>query len=105
LSAPTSRYDELTRSECLERLAAGDLERVVVVFGAHHQPVIRPVNYAFDQPSQSVVFATGPGSKLYALSRATRAWFEIDAVDYERGTGWSVIIDGVTEPVLRAGDL
>jgi nitroimidazol reductase NimA-like FMN-containing flavoprotein (pyridoxamine 5'-phosphate oxidase superfamily) len=90
---------ELTRSECLTLLAATRVGRLVVTIGA--TPVIRPVNYIFDGPSQSVVFRSAPGSKLYALARSARAAFEIDAIDEVTSSGWSVIIIGVTHEVTH----
>jgi hypothetical protein len=63
--------------------------------------VIRPVNYAFDEASQSVVFRCIPGTKFASLMRASRAWFEIDDIDADRRTGWSVIVAGVTEVVTH----
>jgi nitroimidazol reductase NimA-like FMN-containing flavoprotein (pyridoxamine 5'-phosphate oxidase superfamily) len=90
---------ELSRDECLELLADGVIGRVVVPIGASRRPVIRPVNYAFDPSSQSVVFRSASGSKLHALLHAEEASFEVDAFDPDNRTGWSVIIQGVTEPV------
>jgi nitroimidazol reductase NimA-like FMN-containing flavoprotein (pyridoxamine 5'-phosphate oxidase superfamily) len=89
---------DLDRSECLRLLAAGTFGRIAVNLG-DGPPVIRPVNYVFDGPSRSVVFRTGPGSKMHALLRASLASFEIDGVDPRQRTGWSVIITGVTEEV------
>jgi len=65
-------------------------------------PVIRPVNYVFDEPSQSVVFRTDPGSKFHAMLHAAQAAFEVDAVDEDSCTGWSVVIVGVTEEVTNS---
>lgn len=66
-------------------------------------PVIRPVNYAFDRSSQSIVFRTARGSKLTALALSGQAAFEIDDFDPSGRAGWSVIVIGraeeVTEPV------
>ena len=89
----------LDRDECLALLATVAVGRVVVPLGASAQPVIRPVHYVFDPVSQSVVFRSVEGSKLYALLHSTRATFEIDSVDAGAHTGWSVIIQGVSEPV------
>ena len=50
-------------------------------------PVIRPVNYVFDQPSQSVVFRTALGSKFHALLKSADSAFEIDGVDEASRTG------------------
>jgi uncharacterized protein len=90
---------ELDRGRCLDLLAQGTIGRVVVTIGAESRPVIRPVNYVFDPVSQSIMFRSAPGSKLHALLHATRACFEVDDVDVLGRTGWSVIIEGVTEPV------
>jgi len=95
---------ELSREECLKLLAANSFGRLAVNAGVG-PPIVRPVNYAFDRPSQSVVFRTAPGSKLHALLRSTDAAFEIDGVDERTRTGWSVIIRGTTEEVTQASEL
>jgi uncharacterized protein len=96
-----STLTDLGRDECLRLLSATTVGRVVVVRQAEDTPVIRPVNYAFDDASQSVVFRCIPGTKFASLMRAARAWFEIDDIDADRHTGWSVIIAGVTEVVTQ----
>jgi nitroimidazol reductase NimA-like FMN-containing flavoprotein (pyridoxamine 5'-phosphate oxidase superfamily) len=95
---------ELSREECLELLAAHHFGRLAVVM-SNGAPVIRPVNYAFDPPSQSVVFRTGRGSKFLALLRAAKAAFEIDGIDEDTRTGWSVIIEGVTAEMTVQDDI
>ncbi len=107
--ATRERYDahpimqELSREECLELVASHQFGRLaVVVNGA---PSIRPVNYAFDRPSQSVVFRTGQGSKFQALLNAAEASFEIDGIDETAQTGWSVIVQGVTAAVNFPTDI
>lgn len=102
---PTPLVAELSRTECLELLATGVIGRVVVALGAGSRPVIRPVNYAFDTASQSVVFRSVVGSKLYALLHSARACFEVDYIDVEGRRAWSVIIEGVPEPVVNATEL
>ncbi len=99
----TSEMRDLSREECLELLAAHGVGRLAV--SGKDAPVIRPVNYAFDQPSQSVVFRTAPGSKFYALLRQNTAAFEVDGVDRDNRIGWSVIIVGATEEVTNASDV
>ena len=49
------------RSAC-ELLAANGVGRLAV--NGKEAPVIRPVNYLFDEPSQSVVFRTAPGIQV-----------------------------------------
>jgi uncharacterized protein len=94
---------DLSREECLQLLAANSFGRLAVTM--KDQPVIRPVNYLFDKPMQSVVFRTAHGSKFHALLRAARAAFEIDGIDEHSRTGWSVIMHGVTEEVTNASDV
>jgi nitroimidazol reductase NimA-like FMN-containing flavoprotein (pyridoxamine 5'-phosphate oxidase superfamily) len=91
----------LSRAECLELLATNHLGRVVVTVGADHRPLIRPVNYLFDETAQAVTFRCAPGTKLHALLRSASACFEIDDHDAEARTGWSVVVYGVSEPVVR----
>lgn len=95
---PATEMVELSREECLRLLAAHSFGRLAVNMG-EGTPVIRPVNYQFDQPSQSVVFRTAPGSKFHALLRAADAAFEVDGIEERARTGWSVIICGVSDEV------
>jgi nitroimidazol reductase NimA-like FMN-containing flavoprotein (pyridoxamine 5'-phosphate oxidase superfamily) len=95
----------IERDECLRLLASHSFGRLAVALG-EGAPVIRPVNYRFDEPSQSVVIRTGEGSKFHALLRSGRdAAFEIDARDPERRSGWSVIILGVTQEITSAAEI
>ena len=99
----TRELIELSRAECLALLAARDFGRVVISSGASQVPLIRPVNYRFDEPSQSIVFRTLEGSKFHRLGRGAGACFEIDGHDPD--TGWSVIVIGTAERITRPGDL
>ncbi len=45
------------------------------------------------------------GTKVASLMRASRAWFEVDDIDSDRRTGWSVIVTGVTEWVTHATEV
>jgi uncharacterized protein len=66
---------------------------------------IRPVNYAFDEPTQSVVFRSAMGSRLLAALSTGPATFEIDGVDPVERTGWSVIIAGDGEEVTDPAEI
>jgi len=92
----------LPREECLALLAANSFGRLAV---AMDSPVIRPVNYVFDEPSQSVVFRTADGSKFHAMLINGNAAFEIDGIDPASQTGWSVIINGMTEEITSPAEL
>ena len=95
---------EIDQEECMRRLAAasggvGCVACVGRIALSVFPPVIRPVNYAFDDQTQSVVFRSALGSKLReGLSSGTAA-FEIDGTDPVERAGWSVIIVGETEEV------
>jgi nitroimidazol reductase NimA-like FMN-containing flavoprotein (pyridoxamine 5'-phosphate oxidase superfamily) len=95
---------ELPREECLRLLASESVGRLAVNIGSG-PPVIRPVNYVFDACSQSIVFRTAEGSKFHALVQSAQAAFEVDRVEEASHTGWSVIIQGVTDVVTRPSDI
>ena len=95
---------DLDRGECLSLLAGQRFGRIAVAT-SEGTPVIRPVNYAFDESSQSIIFRTGLGSKSHALILAEKAAFEIDGIDTETRTGWSVIASGMTEEIADAGEI
>lgn len=96
---------ELVRSECLRLIAVTGIGRIVVSVTEWDHPLIRPVNYIFDEPSQSVLIHSAPGSKLHALLRSAKAAFEIDGIDPAGRGGWSVIIVGVCEEITDTTEL
>jgi len=93
---------ELDREECLQLLAGTGIGRIAVAVPDWSEPLLRPVNYVFDESSQSVLISSGSGSKLHAILRSARAVFEIDGTDSVARVGWSVIVHGVTEEVTNA---
>lgn len=99
---PTNELGVLSRDECLRLLAAHNFGRLAV---SMETPVIRPVNYVFDERSQSVVFRTAAGSKFHALLLQANAAFEIDGIDSELRTGWSVIIIGMAEEITNPSEV
>ena len=99
-----SELRELEREECLELLRRSTFGRLAVDAGAG-APAIRPVNYVFDEDSQSIVFRTAYGSKLQAMLRGRRAAFEIDGVDPVQRTGWSVVVVGAAEQITVESEL
>jgi uncharacterized protein len=101
---PATALLELDRAECLQLLAATSVGRVAVNV-PDWPPVIRPVNFVFDERSQSVLFRSARGSKLHALLRSARAAFEIDGWEPDGRAGWSVIIVGVTEEVTNPAEI
>jgi nitroimidazol reductase NimA-like FMN-containing flavoprotein (pyridoxamine 5'-phosphate oxidase superfamily) len=101
---PATQVVELDRGECLRLLAATSLGRLAVNVEGW-PPVIRPVNYVFDQSSQSVVFRSARGSKLTALLLSTEAAFEIDGIEPDAHSGWSVIVIGTAEEITQAAEV
>jgi uncharacterized protein len=102
---PTTEMLELSRPECLRLLAANGIGRIAVSVTEWDHPLVRPVNYVFDQSSQSVLIRSASGSKLHALLRSARAAFEIDGTDEAGRIGWSVIIVGVAEEITSRAEL
>jgi len=91
--------DVLSEGECLELLGDHHFGRIGVVVDG--QPIILPVNYVFD--GGQVVLRTDPGTKLTAAAQGHVA-FEVDEIDPDSRTGWSVLVTGVGFEVTDALD-
>ncbi len=81
---------ELTKDECLELLGTQEIGRLAVVDGGY--PLVFPVNYVIDD--EAVIVRTGPGTKLSA-ARMDRVGFEVDHINPEQASGWSVLVHGI----------
>lgn len=81
---------ELSRVQCFVLLRTVEVGRVAVS-RTDRAPLVVPVNFAVD--GDAVVFRTGTGTKLEALSTGPIA-FEADGLDPFRGQGWSVLLEG-----------
>lgn len=75
---------------CRRHLAQETVGRVAVVVDGYAE--VFPVNYVMD--GDGVVFRTNRGTKLAAIDDNARVTFQIDGVDLERKTGWSVQVRG-----------
>ncbi len=91
--------ERLSRDECIAALRATRVGRVVTTFGPDHRPLVRPVSYACDPRSGSIIFHSLSGGKLNALLDCRDACFEIDGES--DGSMWSVIIRGRVETEER----
>lgn len=90
----------LGRDECYSLLAAGSLGRVA--FTQNALPAIRPVSYAL--LGNHVVLQTethGLGRRLDGQVVA----FEVDDIDLESGSGWSVVLVGPARLLHQPGEL
>ena len=85
-----ARVEELAESECLELLGTKRVGRV-----AHNDPegpVVVPVNFVLQDGT--VLFRIAPFSTLADRLRDGAASFQVDHVDEDARTGWSVLIRG-----------
>ena len=94
----------IDRSECISLLAANRFGRLAVDMRGQ-PPLLRAVNYVFDEASESIVFRTADGAKFHALLASRRAAFEIDSLDQVSRTGWSVVVRGVAEEITDPREL
>ncbi|QIK73405.1 pyridoxamine 5'-phosphate oxidase family protein [Propioniciclava coleopterorum] len=84
--------------ECLRLLGEGTIGRVAWVSSRGLQ--VLPVSYTL--VGDAVVFTVAEGTILGELSRPTKVAFEVDDLDTQTATGWSVLAQGETTPF--AGD-
>jgi nitroimidazol reductase NimA-like FMN-containing flavoprotein (pyridoxamine 5'-phosphate oxidase superfamily) len=89
-----SGIEVIPRDECLRLLGDEVVGRVGFVAGG--APEVLPVNYVLD--GDSVVFRTAAGTKLDGVMRSPVV-FEVDRVDRDRRSGWSVVVHGVAHEV------
>lgn len=87
----------LPREECLQLLASRRVGRFAHVVSVRALDVV-PVNYLC-RADGSVVFRSGPGPKLSAAERRDVVAFEVDAIDEDQMTGWSVLVLGQARKV------
>lgn len=80
----------LTEETCLELLSREAVGRIAVSMAA--LPAIFPVN--FGMVDGDVMFLTGDGVKANAAIAGNVVGFEVDHLDPEHRTGWSVLIVG-----------
>ncbi|NUT70351.1 pyridoxamine 5'-phosphate oxidase family protein [Pseudarthrobacter sp. C4D7] len=84
--------ENLSFDDCWELLDNDTVGRLAIVVDGH--PEIFPVNYAVHQ--RSIVFRTGPGSKLWDARMERSAALEIDGYDAASEQAWSVVARGET---------
>jgi nitroimidazol reductase NimA-like FMN-containing flavoprotein (pyridoxamine 5'-phosphate oxidase superfamily) len=80
----------LDREECLALLASVPVGRIVFTHRA--LPAVQPVNFVLD--GEAIVIRTGPGSKVSGATLDTVVAFEVDEIDVEEHSGWSVTVVG-----------
>lgn len=81
---------ELSTDECWDLLDAHGVGRLAVLVGSI--PDIFPVNYRVKD--REIVVRTEAGTKLAAAVLMGAVAFEIDGIDEDDKTGWSVVVHG-----------
>jgi nitroimidazol reductase NimA-like FMN-containing flavoprotein (pyridoxamine 5'-phosphate oxidase superfamily) len=88
-------FEALGREQCLDLLESNHLGRVA--WQAADLPQILPVTYATHQGS--VYFRTTPDGILSELAQPTRVALEVDELDQQTRSGWSIVLQGRTSAV------
>lgn len=96
----TRRLAAISIEECLKLLQSRAVGRIAFIDDG--RPEVRPVNYRLHQGM--VVLRTTYGALLDAVHLAAVA-FEVDAIDADYHTGWSVVVHGRGEEVWRPEEL
>lgn len=88
-------FEALGREQCLDLLESNHLGRVA--WQAADLPQILPITYATHQGS--VYFRTTPDGILSELAQPTRVALEVDELDQQTRSGWSIVLHGRTSAV------
>ena len=91
----------LTEDECWGLVDAAEVGRLAVAVAG--EPEIFPVNFVVD--GRTLMFRTGEGTKLAALTISSRVAFEIDGYLPESGEAWSVVVKGQAERMEHFPDI
>jgi nitroimidazol reductase NimA-like FMN-containing flavoprotein (pyridoxamine 5'-phosphate oxidase superfamily) len=91
----------LDAKDCWECLRSTSIGRLAVI--VNDWPEIFPVNYAIEH--SALVIRTGEGTKVDAIRARPRVAFEIDGVDAEDGTAFSVVVKGNAKEINAPEDL
>src|SRR5829696_6877771 len=96
-SRQNAPFREIPRATCERLLSEHTVGRVA--WNAPDGPQLVPVNYAYY--NKTIVFRTAPDGVLSQLARRTNVAFEIDGLDEDARTGWSVVVRGSAERVTQ----
>ena len=96
-----SSFQELSVERCRELLSSHSTGRVA--WNAGDGPQVLPVSYAMD--GEDIVFRTSPYGALSQLHARTNVAFEIDDIDHESGSGWSVVVRGTAQGIAHGHHL
>ena len=94
-------FSAISPARCVELLEAQTVGRVA--WQAADAPEILPVVYTWHE--NSVIFRTSPYGPMSALSQPTDVAFEIDELDQQHHRGWSVVVHGRAQAVVRPDEV
>jgi uncharacterized protein len=95
------RFEALGHQQCLDLLESHHLGRVA--WQAADLPQILPVTYAMHQGS--AYFRTAPDSILAELAQPTSVALEVDELDQQNRSGWSIVMHGRSSAVSEPDEL
>jgi len=98
---PTRRFGAITGPECVELPESHSIGRVA--WHAADGPQILPVTYLYQ--SDRLYFRTSPHGILSELLRPTDVAFEVDDLNHDTRTGWSVVVYGRAEAVAAPAEV
>lgn len=87
-STPTTEV--LQPRDCWNLLRSVSLGRLALWAGDH--PEVFPLTYLTDQ--ETIIFRTGPGTKLSAVLGGAPVALEADEIDAQTNVAWSVVVKG-----------
>jgi nitroimidazol reductase NimA-like FMN-containing flavoprotein (pyridoxamine 5'-phosphate oxidase superfamily) len=95
------RFTAMSESQCRDLLQTHHVGRIA--WQAADGQQILPVTYAWYD--DSLVFRTSPYGLLSELVRPTDVALEIDELNEDRRTGWSVMVQGRAQAVAEPANL
>ena len=93
--SPERHFEAIGRQQCLDLIESHHLGRIA--WQAADLPQILPITYAMHQGS--VYFRTLPDGLLAELAQPTRVALEVDELDQQTRSGWSIVLHGRTSAV------
>ncbi|MGD6980156.1 MULTISPECIES: pyridoxamine 5'-phosphate oxidase family protein [Citricoccus] len=93
--------EHLSEDACWERLRQAPVGRLGVWVQDH--PEVFPVTFTVD--GRTILFRSGPGTKLDAVLSGTPVAFEADALEATTSIVWSVMVRGRAEQITRSVEL
>jgi nitroimidazol reductase NimA-like FMN-containing flavoprotein (pyridoxamine 5'-phosphate oxidase superfamily) len=99
--SPDGVLAQLDRQTCLALLASRPVGRLV--FTHYALPDVIPVNYRMD--GESLLIRLGRGSLAATAILDAIVAFEVDDIDLDSRTGWSVTVVGRAHEVTERGQL